>query len=403
MSFYRNMFKLKYLLILVSSFLVSCEDDAGSAAKTNNKGYFVSATETSSVPAETLKALASTFGQKEIAALLNYGVKSYKLVYNTTYQGKPIQASGLVMVPTGITEAAPIISVQHGTTFVKDEAPTKAGGYTGMELFASAGYISLMPDFIGYGESEEIFHPYYDKEHSALAVIDMIKAAKEFLAREKVDYNNQLFLAGYSEGGYVTLAAANEIETNPLHELNVTAVAAGAGGYDLKQMLSGISTNSYYSYPSYLAFVLMSYNNTYAWNKPLNYFFQQKYADTLQTYLNGEYDGWYINNRLTTDLNKFFNPDFYKRLKDASGETELKQAIEKNSVGGWDTKIPMRLYHGTKDEIIPYSNSEATLQNFRSAGGENISLTPIQNGTHGSSFVPMMKDFIPWFLSLKQP
>jgi pimeloyl-ACP methyl ester carboxylesterase len=305
------------------------------------------------------------------------------------------------MVPVGLTESAPLLSIQHGTTFVKDDAPSVAGGYSGMELFAAAGYISLMPDFIGYGKSASVFHPYYDKEHSALAVIDMIKAAKQFLTKEDIQFNDKLFLAGYSEGGYVTLAAAQEIETNPDHELSISAVAAGAGGYDLKEMLSGISTNTYYSYPAYLAFVLMSYNNTYGWNKPLTYFFQQKYADALSTYMNGEFEGYEINQKLTTDLTKLFNPEFYARLKDPSQEVELKQAILKNSVDGWNTSVPLRLYHGTKDEIIPYHNSEVTLDNFKVAGSGQVTLTLIPNGTHGSSFMPMMQDFIPWFISLK--
>jgi pimeloyl-ACP methyl ester carboxylesterase len=396
------MSKLKYLLLLVSTFLLGCDDDATSGnTAVPDKKYFIAAEHVSSLSQETLKAVASGFGQQDIAALLKFGVKTFNLTYSTTYQGRTIEASGLVMVPTGITASAPIISVQHGTTFVKEDAPTTSGGYTGMELFASAGYIALMPDYIGYGKSAEVFHPYYDKEHSALAVIDMIKAVKQFLASEKIEFTEELFLAGYSEGGYVTLAAANEIEMNPAHNLQVKAVAAGAGGYDLGQMLTGITTNSYYSYPSYLAFVLMSYNTTYSWKKPLNYFFQQKYADSLATHLNGEHDGWSINNRLSTDLTKLFNPAFYARLKASDGELQLKEAITKNSVGGWATSIPMRLYHGTKDEIIPYANSEATLQNFKDAGSENVTLTSIPGGTHGSSFVPMMKDFIPWFLSFR--
>jgi pimeloyl-ACP methyl ester carboxylesterase len=394
------MSKLKYLTLLVTSILFSCGEDVDSSVKAAET-KFISAEETATLSAETLKMLASSFGQKQIADLLHYGVKSYKLTYNTNFKGNTIKASGLLMVPVGITGPAPMISLQHGTTFIKEDAPTTSGGYTGMELFASAGYIGLMPDYIGYGESSEVFHPYYDKEHSAMTVIDMIKATKEFLTTEKIAFNEQLFLAGYSEGGYVTLAAAHELETNADHKLSVTAVAAGAGGYDLKQMLSGISTNAYYSYPSYLAFVMKSYNETYNWKKPLSYFFSVKYADSVQTYLNGEHEGWTINSRLSTDLNKLFDPEFYTRLKDSAGEPELKEAIRNNSVGGWNTSIPTRLYHGTKDEIIPYSNSEATLKNFREAGSSGVTLTPIPNGTHGSSFLPMMQDFIPWFLTMK--
>jgi pimeloyl-ACP methyl ester carboxylesterase len=269
-----------------------------------------------------------------------------------------------------------------------------------MELFASAGYIALMPDFIGYGESEEVFHPYYDEASSALVVIDMIKSAKEFLIEKKIAFNDELFLAGYSEGGYVTLAAAKEIETNPTHGLTVKAVAAGAGGYDLKEMLSGISTNTYYSYPSYLAFVIMSYNNTYEWNKPLTYFFKPRYAEVLDTYMNGNFGGWTINQKLTTDLNELFDADFYSRLKEEDQELQFKQAIQLNTIDAWKTKVPTRLYHGTDDEIIPYENSEITLANFEKAGSTSVTLTSIPGGTHGSSFTPMIRDLVPWFVSL---
>ncbi len=396
------MTKLTSILILISGLIFSCQDDAESTSTVDpvEKTHFISATEIADISLQTLQAFTAGFGQADLASLLKYGVKSYNLVYETTYKGKPIEASGILLIPTGIIEDAPIVSVQHGTTFVKDEAPS-TGSYTGMELFASAGYIALVPDFIGYGKSADVFHPYYDKEHSALAVIDMIKSAKEFLTKEKIGFNEKLFLAGYSEGGYVTMAAAEEIETDASHNMKLTAVAAGAGGYDLVEMLRGVTTNNYYAYPSYLAFVIMSYNNTYDWNKPLNYFFNTQYADALNQYMNGEYGGSFINQKLTTDVTSLFNTDFYARLKQPEAETELKQAIENNSIIGWKTTTPIRLYHGTKDEIIPYQNSEVTLENLKQAGSSDVTLTLIQNGTHGSSFRPMMESFIPWFLSLQ--
>lgn len=382
---------------MVSGLLCSCQDDAES---TSAKTYFVSATETSELSLQMLQAFTAGLGRTEIADLLKYGVKSYDLVYKTTFKGKAIEASGVLLIPTEITEAAPIISVQHGTTFVKEDAPS-TGSYTGMELFASAGYIAFVPDYIGYGQSAAVFHPYYDREHSAASVIDMIKAGKEFLAKQKIAFNDKLFLAGYSEGGYVTLAAAKEIETNDEHNMKLTAVAAGAGGYDLLEMLKGVTTSTYYSYPSYLAFVLMSYNNTYNWNKPLTYFFKSQYAEALDKYMNGKYDGWYINNKLTTDVTDLLNSDFYVRLKEPNQELELKRALADNSVSGWKTAIPVRLYHGTKDEIIPYHNSEVTLEKFKNAGSSDVELTLIPNGTHGNSFMPMLEAIIPWFEQLR--
>jgi dipeptidyl aminopeptidase/acylaminoacyl peptidase len=348
-----------------------------------------------------LRTFTSGFGQRSITNYLRYGVKTYKLIYKTHYKGEEIEASGIIYVPSGIASKAPIISLQHGTTFVKDDVPSmSAGQFAGIDLFASAGFIAIMPDFIGYGESSEVFHPYYDKHHSALTVIDMVKAAKQFLKKENVLYSEDLFLAGYSEGGYVTLAAAEEIESNRSHQLSLNGVAAGAGGYDLTGMLKGVTTQTNYTYPSYLAFVLMSYNTTYDWNRPLSEFFQDEYAQALKKFMNGKHDGWYINQRLTTKVAELFNEQFFQDLRNSTKELSLKNALRNNSVFGWKTKTPVNLYHGTRDEIIPFANSESTLKSFVDAGAVNVSLKTIPGGTHGSSFLPMMQAFIPWFVSL---
>jgi pimeloyl-ACP methyl ester carboxylesterase len=271
-----------------------------------------------------------------------------------------------------------------------------------MEYFASAGYLAIMPDFLGYGASSEIFHPYYDEEHSARTVTDFIRSAKEFLSNKQIAVNDQLFLAGYSEGGYVTLATANAIESDRASGIEITAVAAGAGGYDLNEMLRTVTTKSTYSYPAYLAFVIMSYNNTYGWNRPLSYFFQKRYADALEDHMTGAHDGWQINSRLTTDIIALLNPAFYDGLKSETGEAAFKEAIRKNTVTGWKTNVPIRLYHGTKDEIIPYQNSEVTLETFRASGSDDVTLTLIPGGTHGSAFIPMLQKFVPWFETMRK-
>lgn len=391
--------------LVIAGALLGCQDEVNSARPAedvNRKPYLISADSITSLPVSVLQNFARMAGQPAMKALVKHGVTTYKLIYETTYQGKPVQASGLLYIPEGLTTAAPLVSLQHGTSFSKSEAPSLSGDYTGMEYFASAGYVAVMPDYIGYGSSSHVFHPYYDREHSSLAVIDLIKSAREFLSEREIKLNNQLFLAGYSEGGYVTLAAANELENNAAHGLTVTAVAAGAGGYDLEAMLESVTRSNYYSYPGYLAFVIMSYNETYNWKKPLTYFFQEKYARALKTHMNGEYSGWQINNRLTTHLDELLDPKFLAGLKSVTGEKEFKEALRFNSVGGWESSLPIRLYHGTKDEIIPYQNSEKTLAAFNSAGSPDVKLSIITGGSHGSSFIPMLQQFVPWFQTLRK-
>ncbi len=337
-----------------------------------------------------------TQGYEAYLSEVKYGVSVYKIVYHTTYQGQEVKASGLICVPDGMMTPAPVLSAQHGTIFAHREAPTHFSGLSGFELFASAGYITLIPDYLGFGESKNLFHPYYDRQHSAMAVVDMIKAAKEFYKEKQIAAGEKLFLVGYSEGGYVTLAAQKEIETNPAHSLKITAAAAGAGGYDLSSMLDDVTSGKDYSYPAYLAYLLQAYNHTNNWQRPLSDMFQEPYATKLPGLFNGSNSGGSINRELPRDPQKLFTPAFYQGLLQPSGEQTLKKALQDNSLTNWTPQSPTRLYHGTADEIVPFQNSKDTFDGFRARGAKQVEFFPIEGGTHGSAFVPMLASIIPW-------
>jgi alpha-beta hydrolase superfamily lysophospholipase len=392
---------LTHTLLFATLFLnTSCEKEAVAAPETMavapEKEYYISSELLTSVPQSMLQSIAASQGYATYGHQIKYGVSVYKVIYNTTYQGKDIKASGLICVPQNTATPAPMLSAQHGTIFTDNEAPTNFTGFSGFELFASAGYITLIPDYIGFGESKDVFHPYYDQKHSALAVVDMVKAAMAFAQKLDIKLNEQLFLAGYSEGGYVTLAAQKEIETNPSHGLKVTASAAGAGGYDLTAMLADVASGKPYPYPSYLAYVLQSYIHTNEWNRPLTEFFQEPYASKLPSLFNGQNSGGSINRSLTTDPKKLFAPAFYAGLQEADKEKALKEALQTNSFLDWVPQSPTRLYHGTADTIVPFDNSKTTYERFKAGGASQVEFIPIEGGTHGSAFVPMLQNLVPW-------
>ena len=68
-----------------------------------------------------------------------------------------------------------------------------------------------------------------------------------------IQFNEQLFLEGYSEGGYVTMAAVKEIEENLSHEFNITMSFPMAGAYDLSGVLVDLMlSEEVYPDPYYL-------------------------------------------------------------------------------------------------------------------------------------------------------
>lgn len=389
-----------YLLLTVCM-LWSCDFGSDDDPQPDENEYFVSATSIGTFPKEALQGFALAKEEfRDFVSFVEYDVAFYRIVYKTTYKGNEIEASGLLAVPQNTGALPGIVSAQHGTMFKQSDAPSKfPASFSGFELFGAAGYIAVIPDLIGYGTSSDIFHPYYDEEHSAQAVVDMLKAVKYYLQQENIKSNGNLFLVGYSEGGYVTLAAQKEIENNPKHELELTAVAAGAGGYDLEGMLNIVVDAPTYADPAFLPFIVQSYNITYDWDRPLTDFFQEPYASIIPELFDGTKDREEINSELPNAPDSLFTPAFFAALQNPSGETEVKQALATNSLLDWVPQTPTRLYHGTDDEAVFYETSETTFNKFIAEGATSVEFITIPEGMHRTSITPMMFDVLPWFES----
>lgn len=363
----------------------------------------VSASVTGSYSSTQLKILALAADYGDAVPLIKYDVSFIKITYKTTYKGNEIIASGMLVIPKNMPVAPSVISAQHGTTFLAAAAPSNVpemAAFTGYELLSAAGFITVIPDFIGYGVSKSIVHPYYDKQHSALAVVDMLKAVTAYLKKEKTAFNERLFMIGYSEGGYVTMAAQQAIEASPISGLSLKAVAAGAGGYDITSMLGTIISNGTYTDPAYLAFILNSYNVTYGWNRPLTDFFKEPYAGRIPALLDGTKDAGAVSAQLSANPTVLLNTAFYANIQNANEEKVLKAAFASNSFLNFVPATATRLYHGTADETVFYQSSQATFDKFKAGGATKVELVPVPGGTHESTVLPMMLSALPWFQSL---
>ncbi|MVN91037.1 alpha/beta hydrolase [Mucilaginibacter aquatilis] len=391
-------------VVLIALFVATgCKKDKKEEQSQEDAGkeLFVSANPLQTLTKVQLQTAASLMGFGAFSSSLKYDVDFYRFIYNTTFKGRKIQASGLLCVPGGMSGTPAMLSAQHGTIFADFQAPSAfnfPGSMTGFELFASTGFVTVIPDFIGYGVSKDIIHPYYDMQSSGQAVVDMIKAAKYYLKSQNKSISEKLFLIGYSEGGYVTMAAQREIETNASHKLTVTAAAEGAGGYDISGMLATVATKTSYPDPSFFALFIQNYNTLYGFNRPLTDYFKEPFASRINTLLDGTLKGDQINAQLTLSLRDLFNTNFFNSLNSAGAEAAFKAKVAENSFPNWAPKSATRLYHGTADENVYYQTSESTYNRFLPVtGSAKLSLIPIPGGNHGSSVVPMMGDALQWF------
>lgn len=352
-----------------------------------------------SYPANTLQTIIPATDIAINPALLQYDVDVYVVTYKTMFKGEEIIASGIAGIPKNTSDLS-MLSLHHGTITQFTDAPSATTSFGEQAFFCAAfsslGMVTVMPDFIGFGESKAILHPYYVEEWSASAVIDNLKAVQELAGLKKVTLNQDVFLAGYSEGGYVTMATHKYLEENPLPDFNLVASFPAAGGYDIKEMQEYVFELETFDDPYYLAYLVYAYQTTYDWTQPLSDFFQQPYASDIPGLFNGTRSGSQINALLTTYIEDLLTTEVRTTLDQNPVYINFVTALNENSLTDWVPAKPMYMYHGTADETVPYSNSLSVYNQLITNGASpaTVTLTSIEDGTHGTAFVPYVEALV---------
>ena len=301
------------------------------------------------------------------------GIDLYRITYNSLDVcgfRKTLSASVILPVLDNPT-SLPLISYQHGTIFVTAYGPGNDTVLTtssrqASAFYASQGYVVLTPDYLGYGSSDQYQHPYHDPDTLASATVDALLAFREFMNSSATNHtwNDTLFMAGYSEGGYATLASQRVIETTPAHNLTITGSAPGAGAYDLHYTTDFYLDATTIAYPAYAPFVLKSYNAIYHWDKSMSYFLNEPYATDIGPKLTGYHTGQEINEVLTSSPSALFTPTYVSEYR--AGSVQYLDVLA-NSVQSWtdwsELKSPTRFYHSPNDDVVPYESS-TTAKNF---------------------------------------
>lgn len=373
-----------WFVSIVGLFLVaSCKNsDVDTKPKAENE-YLVDTSTILSLSKEQLVAQITTYNPLFVSFVKN-GVRVVRLTYKTkNSDGADIVASGAIILPTTSVEAS-LISVQHGTITSDDDAPSnfQAGteANTAGSLFAGLGYIIVYPDYIGYGASKAYPHPYEHRATLASSSLDMLRAAKEYLAeRADVKWNNKLYIAGYSEGGYATLSLQKKIEEEAASEFNLRASSCGAGAYDKTAFMKHIINNTTIgraNYNSLYLWVLLTYDRIYGLNRAKSTYFTSTYADAIQAnaqkaVINGSF-------------NKIFQETFVKGLNDGTDQAFVN-AIADNNVYDWKPVTPTKLFHGDADQLVFYFNSQNAYNAMRARGATNVTFETLTGKDHSTA------------------
>ena len=330
-----------------------------------------------------------------------YDVDIYSIIYETLdNDGQSTLASGAVAVPS-TSNFLPLLSYQHGTQLERNSVNSINGFDIPSMWLGTSGYITVLPDYLGFGISE-LFHPYMIYESSATPIIDMLRASKEFCSINNINVNNQLFLVGYSEGGYTTMATHKMIEELFSDEFVITASAPSAGPYDLSGTMADLMLSfDPYGEPFYLPFTILSYQDKYSLVESLNEYFLDYYAETLP----GLFDGYHsideIHEVMPIIPIQIFKDEVIEEFTN-NMQHPLRLRLSENNLFNWVPQANMKIFHSQQDELVPIENSEIAYTNFILNGAPRVDFEFGPFGTHQNAAPIILIGAATWFAEFKK-
>jgi pimeloyl-ACP methyl ester carboxylesterase len=388
---------LSVSVILFSPLITSCKK----AEQNTNYSYFVSKKLIVDYNQGFINSLldVASGSVPEITAikpLVKSDIKVYKLIYKTTINGTEINASGLICVPS-TPGNYPVLSFQNGTNTVNADAPSNNPvnfNYQLVEFIASTGYIVVIADYPGFGESSQIPHPYLISDPTVRSLVDMLYTVKEIGNSEfpGITLKNEFYLLGYSQGGWATLALHKALELDYSGDFNLAGSSCGAGPYSILQLLEGMINESTYPVPAYLAYIANAYSAYNQFTNPLGDIFNEPYASRVNSLFTGMLSLDQIDSQLTTSITGLINAEFISGFMTSARYSSLRDALNNNSVAAWHTYKPVLLTHGGNDtQVNPASTDNMYNAMIQAGTSQNIIKKVIIPGfDHGDGILPCM-------------
>lgn len=298
--------------------------------------------------------------------------------------GEPVNATGGVAIPVGEDPACQrphkLVMWAHGTATARDYSvltSEEVFGGIALAVLAAHGYTVVAPDYTGYGGSTLDYHPYLNAQAQAAEAIDALRAARQLIAARGEEVPPEVYLTGYSQGGYVAMATHREIERAHAEEFRVEASFPMSGPYALEytlgRMLGGDPTDGA---SRLLPFLVESYQRSYGnvFTSPAELFVPPYDRTALGIFpgtigSNGAVEQGLLPEHLLASEGQPFlmQPAWVDNFLLDPANT-LRQDVVANDLRGWAPQGRMALCGGAEDTVVYFENTTLAQQSFAEAG-----------------------------------
>ncbi|MCK1745925.1 alpha/beta hydrolase [Bradyrhizobium sp. 139] len=327
-------------------------------------------------------------------------VRLYRVTYSSVVPergNKPTVASGLLAIPEGEGTSFPMVSYQHGTVYGKQEVPSFPDQSPETQLmiaqFAGQGYVVIGADYFGLGTSSEP-EGYMVKASHQQATYDMLMASRVVLDHLKLA-TPKLFLAGWSQGGFVTMAMLEKLEQSGV---KVDAAATASAPLDVFVALNGFLSFPRKNDASWVnsLFILsaFSFENYYGVPGLARSLIADAYYDvSRKAYMREPFTPADV----PTDLHKLIRADYFDPQFFAA--SAYGRLIAQTQAYRWIVRSPVRNYYGETDEAISVGLGQLAMTYQRAIGSSNPAVDAVSTGStsHRGTFATAVPKWKSWF------
>jgi pimeloyl-ACP methyl ester carboxylesterase len=327
-------------------------------------------------------------------------VKLYRVVYNSVVpeqENRPTVASGILAIPATGAPTMPLISYQHGTLY-GDMAPPSDHlrsfeSRLMISQFASQGYVVIGADYFGFGASREK-DSYIVVNSQVQASYDMYRAALVVLEKEGISIN-RFFTAGWSQGGVITMAFLERLETLGVP---VTAVGTAAAQCDAFVMVNGFLSHPRPIDAGWVTtmFILTAFAFEEYYRIPglaRGLFNDEQYELARRVYLK---DPSVQESDFPLDLRKLIRPEYFDPPYFAQSAYG-KLALEVHPYR-WDIRTPVRMYYGDVDQCLTIGLARLPMEWQKAMGNNKVEAISVgADGTHRLAFGRAVPEWKTWF------
>ncbi|WP_291297200.1 S9 family peptidase [Elioraea sp.] len=325
-------------------------------------------------------------------------VRLYRVSYPSVVPergNRPVTLTGLLAIPETDATTLPLVSYQHGTVYGKQQVPSFPEQSPETQLmiaqFAGQGYAVIGADYVGMGESTEP-QGYMVKASHQQATADLIPAARAVLAANRLS-DSRLFLAGWSQGGYVTMTMLERLEAIGLP---VTAAATASAPIDPFVALSGFLNFPRPNDASWITtlFILTSFSfeNYYALPGLARSMLKPAYYDICRQ----AYEGQAVDpSKIPTDLrsliaDEYFDPRFFET-------SAFGRQMAANHGYRWIIRTPVRNHYGESDEAIRQGIGRLAMTFQQAMGNDKVEAVSTGPTSHRGTFATAVPAWKTWF------